>query len=177
MIAGKYTNELVFGNKPEDIEGYEDAITSDEMYVPHHVLEYKYTIDELVSLNRYDKVSADELIWMPQSVHNRNSTLHKSVRLCDEAKKGRTSSRKGVTLSEETKRKMSESQKGEKNHNYGKHLSEETKRKLSEAQKNISDETRKKLSESLKGRTLSEETRKKISEARKAYWRNRNQQV
>ena len=136
MIAGKYTNGPVFGNKPEDIECYEDAITSDEMYVPHHVLEYKYTIDELVSLNRYDIVSADELIWMPQSVHNYNSTLHKSVRLCDEAKKGRT-------RSEETRLKISESMKCRT-------FSEEHRRKLSEAKKNISDETKQKMSEARK---------------------------
>lgn len=158
MIAGKYTNELVFGNKQEDIEGYEDAITSDEMYVPHHVLEYKYTIDELVSLNRYDKVSADELIWMPQSVHNRNATLHKSVRLSNDAQKGRT-------VSDETHRKMSESHKN---------ISDETRKKLSESLKGrtFSEEHRKNISEARKGRTApnkgkkaSDETKRKMRDA------------
>ena len=145
MIAERYMNELVFGNKPEDIEGYEDAITSDEMYVPHHVLEYKYTIDELVSMNRYDKVSSDELIWMLQSVHNCNSTLHKGVRLGNDAMKGRTPWNRGKQLSEEIRNKMSESHKD----------------------KPRSEEHRQKLSESNKGKCRSMETRKKIAEANK----------
>lgn len=147
MIVAKYTNKLVFGNNQEDIEGYEDAIASDELYVPHHVLEWKYTVDELAAMNRYLKVDASELIWMSQSVHNNNSTLHKGVRLKNEAMKSRT-------LSDETRNKMSESHKGICH----------------------SEETRKKMSESRKDRTFSDETRRKMSEARKAYWRTRYEQ-
>lgn len=168
MIAERYTNELVFGNKPEDIEGYEDAISSSEMYMPHHVLEWKYTKDELVSMNRYDKVSADELIWMLQSVHNSNSTLHKGVRLKNEAMKSITPWNKGKTLSEEYRKKISESQKG-------KTLSDEHKRKLFESNKgkHRSEETRKKISESHKDKHLSDETRAKISAAGKGkHWYN-----
>ena len=44
---------------------------------------------------------------------------------------------------------------------------EETRRKMSESKKNMSEEVRKKISESLKGKTLSEEVRKKISESLK----------
>lgn len=174
MIAERYMNELVFGNKPEDIEGYEDAITSDEMYVPHHVLEYKYTIDELVSMNRYDKVSADELIWMLQSVHNCNSTLHKGVRLGNDAMKGRIPWNKGKTLSEEFRQKMSKSQKG-------KHLSGETRKKISEAGKGrtpwnrgkqLSEEIRNKMSESHKDKHRSEEHRQKLSESNKGKCRS-----
>lgn len=29
----------VYGNNITDIEGWEEALSSDEMYVPHHVLE------------------------------------------------------------------------------------------------------------------------------------------
>ena len=121
MIVEKYTNESVFGNKPEDIEGHEDAIASDELYVPHHVLEWKYTVDELVAMNRYWQVDASELIWMSQSVHNNNSTLHKGVRLKNEALKSRT-------ISEETRKKISESHKGICH-------SEETRKKMSEYRK------------------------------------------
>ena len=168
MIVEKYTNELVFGNKQEDIEGYEDAISSSEMYVPHHVLEWKYTVDELVAMNRYWQVDASELIWMSQSVHNNNSTLHKGVRLKNEAMKSRTPWNKGKTLSEEYRKKISESQKG-------KTLSDEHRQKLFESNKgkHRSEETRKKISESRKDKHLSDETRAKISAAGKGkHWYN-----
>lgn len=80
---------LVFGNQPEDIEGYEEAINSDEMYVPHHILEKDFTMNELQQMNRYDIVPADELIWLPQSFHNGNKDIHKGLRICKlGAKKG-----------------------------------------------------------------------------------------
>lgn len=50
------------------------------MYVPHHVLEWKYTTEELIEMNRYDNAPADELIWIPRSIHNSNKYLHKSIR-------------------------------------------------------------------------------------------------
>lgn len=78
---------LVFGNKPEDIEGYEEAINSDEMYVPHHKLEKDYTMKELQQMNRYDIVPANELIWLPQSVHNGNNDIHKGLRECKSGNK------------------------------------------------------------------------------------------
>lgn len=75
-----------------------------------------------------------------------------------EAKKGKTSNRKGCHLTEETKTKL-------RIINLGKHHSEETKKKCSEANKGkkFSDETRKKISEAKKGHQVSEETRYKIS--------------
>lgn len=75
FLSGKI--KTVFGNKITDIEGWEEALYSKEMYVPHHVLEWLYTKDELKAMNRYDKVSPDELIWMPRSIHNSNPILHK----------------------------------------------------------------------------------------------------
>jgi len=71
-------------------------------------------------------------------------------------------SNQGITLSEETKRKMSKAHKRE-------NLSKETKRKMSEAKcgKHPSEETRKKMSEAGKKRKpISEETRKKLSRAK-----------
>lgn len=68
FLSGKI--KTVFGNKITDIEGWEEALESKEMYVPHHVLEWLYTKDELKAMNRYDNVSPDELIWMPRSLHN-----------------------------------------------------------------------------------------------------------
>ena len=106
-MIGKHYSERhnkVFGNRPEDIEGYEEAINSNEMYVPHHVLEWKYSKEELKLMGRYDKVSPDELIWMPENVHNFNPTLHKDVR--DYIYKEK---------SQETKNKISKAVKGRNN--------------------------------------------------------------
>ena len=83
MIAKKYTeeNQLVFGNKIIDIEGWKEALESDELYVPHHVLEWKYSVKELKKMNRYNNVDPNELIWMPRSVHNSNKYLHIEIRI------------------------------------------------------------------------------------------------
>lgn len=56
-----------------------------------------------------------------------------------------TSPRKGVTLSEETKRKISQSKKGKPSTNKGKTLSEEHKSKISEAKKGGKNHTAKKV--------------------------------
>ena len=72
-----------------------------------------------------------------------------------EANRGKVSNRKGVFLSEETKKKMSLS-------HIGKHQSIETKRKESEIQKRIGSKP-----PSNKGLHFSEEHKRKISEAHK----------
>lgn len=139
MIAKHYIfkNCLVFGNKPSDIEGYEEAMSSDELYVPHHVLEYKYTMQELVDMNRYWLVDASELIWMPQSIHRDNRTLHKGYRDMDarettyEARAKMSKCHKGIKFSEEHKHKLSLAQRGKKRGP----LSEEHKAKLREKSK------------------------------------------
>lgn len=77
---------------------------------------------------------------------------------------------RGVTFSEESKRKMSEAKKG-------RHLTEEHKRNISES--NIghkpcvhTEESKRKLSEANKGKKLSEETKQKISESLKGIKRS-----
>lgn len=118
MIGKIYQKRLVFGNKPEDIEGYDDAIDSDELYVCHHVLEYKYTSEELRAMNRYKKVKADELIWIPKSVHQGNKYLHKSSII------GQTGDKNpffGKHHTDEHKQRMKELNTGEGNPNFGKH--------------------------------------------------------
>lgn len=139
MLAKFYTirKRKVFGNKPEDIEGYEDALNSSELYVPHHVLEYKYTMQELVDMNRYDNVPAEELIWMPQSVHRNNRILHKGYRdmdareISDETRAKMSKCHKGVKFSDEHKLKLSLAHRGKKRGP----LSEEHKVKLREKSK------------------------------------------
>ena len=74
-LTGKI--KTVFGNKITDIENWEEALESEEMYVPHHVLEWKYTKEELKQMNRYDVVPPEELIWMLRKAHNSNRFLHK----------------------------------------------------------------------------------------------------
>ena len=83
------------------------------------------------------------------------------------ARKRASESRKGKTLSEETKKKISKTKKG-------KHHSEESKKKMSESHKgkHHSEETKKKMSESGKCKTLSEEHKKKISESKKGKHRS-----
>ena len=87
FLTGKIKS--VFGNKITDIEGWEEALDSNEMYIPHHVLEWKYTKEELKQMNRYDVVPAEELIWMPRSVHNSNRFLHIGMRIKIENQKGK----------------------------------------------------------------------------------------
>lgn len=69
--------------------------------------------------------------------------------------KGKTgvqvSARKGTTVSNETRQRMSESHKGIL----------------------LSDEHKAKISNKMKNRVLSEETKKKMSESRKEYWKNK----
>lgn len=76
--AQKYKNLKLFGVLAKDIEGYEDAISSPENYVCHHVLEWKYSVDELKAMNRYDSVTAAELMFVPAYIHSASLYLHKN---------------------------------------------------------------------------------------------------
>lgn len=90
---------------------------------------------------------------------------------------GRVSNRKGVCLSEETRKKISESnlnrvvpdevRRKMSIARIGKHLSEETKKRISNANKGqiVTEEKRKRLRELFTGVRRSEDTRRKISEA------------
>ena len=77
---------------------------------------------------------------------------------------------------EETRKKKSDSKLGDKNSFYGKKHSDETKHKISKTKKGtdswnkgipMSEDAKKKLSEAKKGKKASEETKKKLSEMRK----------
>ena len=89
--------------------------------------------------------------------------------------KGKPAWNKGISYSEETKRKISEKLKG-------RIFSDETKHRMSESQKgkhNIthSEETKRKISEANKGHIVSEETKRKISEANRLYWQKKKENI
>ena len=155
------------------IENYEEAVKdTSQTWHCHHILGEILTREQLKDHDFYYDVPPCMLKFVTRAEHRRlhNAGKHHSDETCrkiSESMKGRTSSRKGVTLSEDTRRKMSESHKGKK-------FSEETRKKMSESHKNISEKTRRKMSESHKGKNHpmygkhhSDETRRKMSEAKK----------
>ena len=128
------------------IENYETAIfDKEQIWQCHHKREIETPRKQLIENNEYFNRPASELIFLTPFEHN---SLHK---------KGKPSYRKGKSLSEEHKQKISYAKKG----------------------KTLSEETKQKISESLKGnkyrlgKTCSEESKKKLSEAHKGHhWFN-----
>lgn len=120
------------------IENYEKAIDDKtQTWDLHHRLEL--TLDGEFALSHKQLKMHDmyynrpyyELIFLTHSEHTRLHNMNRSDdtrKKMSEANKGKTSPRKGVTLSEETRRKMSESHKGRT-------FTEEHRRKISEAVK------------------------------------------
>ena len=115
------------------IENYDKAIADKtQTWHCHHMTEtwWHCSKKELIENECYYHRKACELIFLTPEEHKR---LHmkgvtrseETRRKLSEAKKGRTSNRKGVTLSAETRKKMSEAKKGHT-------LSEEHRRKISE---------------------------------------------
>ena len=112
----------------ENIENYEKALADNFVgWCCHHRKGVYIAVEKLKALGMYYNRPASELIFLTESEHD---ILHK----------------KGKSLSEEHKKKLSEAHKGHT-------LSEETRKKIAEAKKNISEETRKKISEAKKGNT------------------------
>lgn len=115
-----------------EIENYAEAMADEtEMWTCHHRMEEVFTYQELRRAGWYYNRKASELIFIRQSEHNGNPKLHIGCRRGCEARKGKTSWNKGISHSEETKRKISEAKKGKKLPPF----SEEHKRKLSEVRK------------------------------------------
>ena len=93
------------------IENYYEAINSDEMWDCHHRLEIQNdTIlnrNELISMGKYYKVFAKDLIFMLKTEHRKmHNRLPKHSNEWYEKIKSKNSSLKGVPRSEETKQKM-----------------------------------------------------------------------
>ena len=113
------------------IENYKEAVNDiTQTWELHHRNEFTldgkfaHTANELKEINMYFKRPANELIFLPRSVHK---SLHaKNRKISEDIRKKISDTLKGHHLSEDTRRKMSESHKGN-------HLSEEARRKISEA--------------------------------------------
>ena len=162
------------------IKNYDKAIAdTTQVWHCHHMTEtwWHCSKKELIENECYYHRKACELIFLTPEEHKR---LHmKGVTLSEETRKKMSEAKKGHTVNEDTRKKMSEARKGRTSPRKGVTLSAETRKKMSEAKKGkkrkpFTEEHRKKMSESLKGRTspmkgvtLSEETRKKISESMK----------
>lgn len=118
------------------IKNYEKAIAdTTQVWDCHHMTEtwWNCSAKDLIENECYYHRKACELIFLTPAEHIR---LHKKgITVTDETRKKMSESHKGRTLSEETRKKMSEAKKGENAPFFGKHLSEETRKKLSEAAK------------------------------------------
>ena len=114
------------------IENYDKAIAdTTQTWHCHHRDEVKVLASgitvirshkELKEIGRYYNCPANELIFLTQSEHSRLHNLNRSIDVIKKISntlKGHSSPRKGVKLSEDTKKKLSESHKG--NHK-GTHL-------------------------------------------------------
>ena len=135
-MINEYYAKLFCKEDISKIKNYDKAIAdTTQTWHCHHMTEtwWNCTRKELIENECYYHRKACELIFLTPEEHKR---LHmkgvtrseETRRKLSEAKKGRTSNRKGVTLSADTRKKMSESHKGHT-------LSEETRRKISEANK------------------------------------------
>lgn len=91
------------------IENYEEALKSSEMYVAHHRLEQVFTVDELIRAGWYYDRKPQELIFIRRSEHNGNADIHVGYRLGSKKRSASMKGEKRGPHSEETKRKISKS--------------------------------------------------------------------
>ena len=159
--ARKYCKEDI-----SKIKNYDKAIAdTTQVWHCHHMTEtwWHCTRKELIENECYYHRKACELIFLTPEEHRR---LHmKGVTRSEETRKKMSESLKGRTSTDETKKKISATLKGHT-------VNDETRKKMSEAKKGriFSEKHRKKISEAMKGRIFSEEHRRKISEAIKRRW-------
>ena len=164
MICNRTVKKFCNGDISQ-IENYDKAVTDIEhTWHCHHRMEIGKNGEiilkkDLISHGLYYNRPPEELIFLTKSehrrIHRKGMTLSEShKRKISEANKGK----KLPPISEETRKKLSEAKKGDKHPLFGKHHSEEAKRKMSEANK---------------GKTLTLAHRKKLSEAIKLYWAKR----
>lgn len=121
---------------------------------------------EPFELTRYEQALVDK--WKPHyNIRKECVDSNRGLTYSDEHKRKISETLMGHSVSEETRVKISEKNKGKSPPNKGIPMSNEQKEKLEKYRKEnpITDEVRKKISDSQKGRIQTEETRKKISEA------------
>ena len=152
------------------IQNYDKAISDQEQtFDCHHRLGTVIPKKKLLEMDLYFNRPAIELIFLTHKEHI--SLHHKDKKRTDKTRNNISKSLKGRIFSEEWKQNLKDAHKGQIPWNKGLTLSEETKKKLSEAAKRrppISEDTRQKISEAAKRRPpISEETRQKLSEAAK----------
>jgi len=93
--------------------------------------------------------------------HRKGSKTSEETKLAISiANTGKKAWNKGLSMTEDTKKKMSDAKKGKK-------LSEEHKKKMSSHSHPQSEETKNKIRQSLKNRKRSDDVKKKISESLK----------
>ncbi len=94
------------------IENYKEAVNDNtQTWELHHRNEFTldgkfaHTANELKEINMYFKRPANELIFLPRSVHK---SLHaKNRKISEDIRKKNSESHKGNHLSEDTRRKIS----------------------------------------------------------------------
>lgn len=122
MSISNYKVSLFCREDANKIEGYEEAIKSEEQYDCHHRLELhtdgslRFTADSLKKLDLYYNRPACELVFLPRIEHKR---LHTKARWeSGQLKKKFGSPRKGMKwshpMSEEAKENLSLAHKGKK---------------------------------------------------------------
>lgn len=171
---------------PKSIFGQNKRIvylTAREHYIAHALLEKimlkRYGIDD----SRFKKMSYAFWAMNNQKQQKRN---YKNSTMYEEARKRRSKFisnnqmgennpmwGKKVTLSEESRKRISRANTGKKPW-LGKNHKEETKRKMSEKQKGriVSEETKRKLSEGKKGIcSMTAENKRKLIDVNSSYWK------
>ena len=101
--------------------------------------------------------------------HKGRPSPKKGIPLSEETRKRISITKKGIPLSEENRKRISEALKGQPSPHKGFHHTEETRKRISIANKGFhhTEETRKRISIANKGSHRSEDVRKKMSEAHK----------
>lgn len=136
--------------KPKCIGGTNDENNLIDLYAREH-----FEAHRLLALENPDSDGLTYSWWMMAHGKNQDRITHiVTAEEYEEARVALSRSKRGGSLSEETRNKISEAKMGEKNANYGKSCPEEIKKKISIANKGkhcISEEEKERLRQLNKG--------------------------
>lgn len=59
------------------VENFEEAATSKEMYILHHLAECRFTAKELIEMGKYYNRPPEEFLFVEESIHASSEYLHK----------------------------------------------------------------------------------------------------